>query len=89
MGKNMISKVPNDIASRLALQDPEKYTFHSFRRTRATSAADGGASTKQMVDFFGWKNGSMCTEYVSSSKPALVGMAKRLLSPRSPAAARR
>ena len=82
MGKNMISKVPNDIASRLALQDPEKYTFHSFRRTSATSAADGGASTEQMVDFYGWKNGSMCTEYVSSSKPALVGMAKRLAKPK-------
>ena len=35
-----------------------------------------------MVDFFGWKNGSMCTEYVSSSKPALVGMAKRLAKPK-------
>jgi hypothetical protein len=38
-----------------------------------------------MVDFFGWKNGthgSMCTEYMSSSKPALVGMAKRLAKPK-------
>lgn len=82
MGKNSISKVPYNIASRLDLKHPEKYTFHSFRRTSATSAADGGASTEQMVDFFGWKNGSMCSEYVSSSKPALVGMAKRLAKPK-------
>jgi len=82
MGKNMIAKAPYEIACRLALQAPEKYTFHSFRRTSATSAADGGSSTEQMVDFFGWKNGSMCTEYVSTSKPALVGMAKRLAKPK-------
>jgi hypothetical protein len=76
MGKNMISKVPNDSASRLALQDPEKYTFYSFRWTGSTSAADGGAPTEQMIDIFSWKNGSMCTENESSSKLALGGLAK-------------
>jgi hypothetical protein len=30
------------------------------------------------VDFFGWKNASMCQEYISSSKPAILGMANRL-----------
>jgi len=81
MGKNMVSQVPHDIASRLGLENVEKYTFHSFRRTSATSAADGGATTEQMVDFFGWRNGSMCTEYVSSIKPALLGKANRLVKP--------
>jgi hypothetical protein len=76
MGKNMISKVPNDRASRLALRDPEKYTFYSFRWTSCTSAADGGAPTEQMIDFLGCKNGSMYTEYVSSSKLAPGGLAK-------------
>jgi len=55
-----------------------KNTFHSFRRTSATSAADAGSTTEQLVDFFGWKNGSMCQEYISSSKPAILGMATRL-----------
>jgi hypothetical protein len=36
------------------------------------------SSTEQLVDFFGWKNGSMCQEYISSSKPAILGMASRL-----------
>jgi hypothetical protein len=49
-----------------------------MRRTAATSAADAGSSTEQLVDFFGWKNGSMCQEYISSSKPAILGMASRL-----------
>ena len=30
------------------------------------------------MDFFSWKNGSMCQEYISSSKPAILGMAIRL-----------
>jgi hypothetical protein len=30
------------------------------------------------MDYFGWKNVSMCQEYISSSKPAILGMASRL-----------
>jgi hypothetical protein len=48
------------------------------RKPAANSAADAGFSTEQLVDFFGWKNGSMCQEYISSSKPAILGMASRL-----------
>jgi hypothetical protein len=40
MGKNMIGKVPHDVATRLNLSKPEDYTFHSYRRTSATSAAN-------------------------------------------------
>ncbi len=34
--------------------------------------------TEQLADFFGWKNGSMCQENISSSKPAILGMSSRL-----------
>ena len=78
MGKNKVSDVPHEIAKFLGVPEYDKYTFHSFRRTAATSAADAGSSTEQLVDFFGWKNGSMCQEYISSSKPAILGMASRL-----------
>jgi hypothetical protein len=78
MGKNMLAKLPHELATRFSLPDPSIYTFHSFRRTSATSAADGGSSTAQMTDFFGWKNPTMCHEYVSSSKPAITSMAKKL-----------
>ena len=80
MGKNSVSKVPHEIAALLKLDDPSKYTFHSFRRTSATRAADAGATSEQLVDFYGWKNSSMCQEYISSSKPAILGMASRLSS---------
>jgi hypothetical protein len=32
----------------------------------------------EAIGGFGWKNGSMCQEYISSSKPAILGMASRL-----------
>ncbi len=75
MGRNMVWRVPHELATRLGLPDPDLFTFHSFRRTSATSAADGGSSTAQITYFFGWKNVSMCQEYVSSSKPAIKSMA--------------
>jgi len=78
MGLNMVGQVPHEVAKYLHFPEPETYTFHSFRRTSATTAADAGSTTEQMVDFFGWKNGSMCQEYISTSKPAILGMASKL-----------
>ena len=78
MGRNMMFKVPHEIAKVLGLSNPASYTFHSFRRTSAPIAADAGSTSEQMVDFFGWKNSSMCQEYISSSKPAILFMANRL-----------
>ncbi len=78
MGRNTVSKVPHNIAALLGLANPSLYTFHSFRRTSDTSAADGSSTAAQMTDFFGWKNPSMCHEYVSSSKPAIAKMAQML-----------
>jgi site-specific recombinase XerC len=78
MGKNMIGKVPHDVATRLYLSKPEDYTFHSYRRTSATSAANGGMTSEQMQGFFGWKHASMCQEYISTSNPAIRHMARTL-----------
>ncbi len=78
MGKNMIGKVPHDVATRMNLSKPEDYTFHSYRRTSATSAANGGMTSEQMQGFFGWKHASMCQEYISTSNPAIRHMAQTL-----------
>ncbi len=40
MGKNMIGKAPHDVATRLKLLKPDQYTFQTYRRTSATSAAN-------------------------------------------------
>ena len=65
MGKNSVSKIPHEIAALLKLADPSKYTFHSFRRTSATRAADGGDTSEQLVDFYSWKNSFMCVRSTS------------------------
>ncbi len=78
MGKNIIGKVPHDVATRLKLPKPEGYTFHFYQRTSATSAANGGMTSEQMQGFFGWKHASVCQEYIFTSKPAIMHMAQML-----------
>ena len=51
------------------------FTFHSFRRSSASAAADDGATAQQMIDFYGWKSVSMPQEYISTSKKAINNMA--------------
>ena len=51
MGRNMVSNVPSDIAERLQLDTPGGNTFHSYRRSAATAAADAGATSEQMRDY--------------------------------------
>jgi hypothetical protein len=78
MGKKKIGKVSHDVATRLKLLKPEQDTFHSYRRTSATSAANRGMTSEQMQGIFGWKHASMCQEYISTSKPAIMHMAQTL-----------
>jgi len=39
MGRNMIAKVPHEIATVLSLPDPSLYTFHSFRKSSVINTA--------------------------------------------------
>ena len=79
MGKNMVAKVPSDMAERINLNnDNGEYTFHSFRRSAATAVADSGATSEQMRDFFGWSNTKMTNEYISTSKAAVINISKKL-----------
>ena len=78
MGRNMLAEVPHQVARFLGKPNVEDYTFHSFRRSSATAAADAGATPQQMVDFFGWKHPNMTAEYISTSRHQLSTMASRL-----------
>ena len=80
MGKNIIAKIPHEMATFLKKSNSKDFTFHSFRRSSATAAADSGASAQQMIDFFGWNNVSMPQEYISTSKAAVKSMANNLIS---------
>ena len=78
MGRNMLSEVPHMVAEFLGKENPQDYTFHSFRRSSATAAADQGATAQQMVDFFGWNSHGMTNEYISTSNHQVTSMARRL-----------
>ena len=78
MGKNYLSNVPHEMAMRLSLENPANYTFHSYRRSAATMAANEGASGLQMQQHFGWKNVHMAQEYISTSKVAIKDVASKL-----------
>ena len=82
MGRNKLAEVPHEVARFLGKERPEDFTFHSFRRSSATAAADAGATAQQMQDFFGWKNQSMTAEYISTSRHQITSMADRLATMR-------
>ena len=73
----MVGKVPSDMATHLHIDEPKKYTFHSYRMSAATAVADAGATSDQMQDFFGWTNAKMTTEYISTSKAAIFKLAEK------------
>lgn len=55
----MVRDVPHLVAKFLHKEDVKKFSFHGFRRSSATAAADAGASVAQLMDSFAWKNPSM------------------------------
>ena len=78
MGKNYLGKIPLEMAQRLELEDPSQYTFHSYRRSAATVAADAGASSEQLKQHFGWKSSEMANHYITTSKKAITEVASKL-----------
>jgi hypothetical protein len=62
-GKEWISDVPKRVAEYLHLEEPEKYTGHTFRRTCAQWAVNSGMTETQMQHHFGWKSATMVTKY--------------------------
>jgi len=78
MSCNLMGKVPHDLAICLRVLNPGDYTFQSDRRSSATAATNGGKTAEKITPFFGWKNASMCQEYISTSRPAIMNMAEAL-----------
>jgi integrase len=67
MGINLLYKIPGEVATRLNLQDPMKYTGHSFRRSSATQMANAGATSTDLRRFYHWKNDSTANQYIDKS----------------------
>ena len=78
MGRNKLAMIGVDIAKMLQLPHPETYTGHCFRRTSATLAADGGATTAEMQRHYGWKSAKTAMKYVDNSDAGATAMASVL-----------
>ena len=59
--------MPKEIAEFLKLQNPEKYTGHSFRRTSTTIFSDAGASVFELQQLGGWKSEPVAKSYVNET----------------------
>jgi integrase len=77
-GINYVGTVAKKIATFLQL-DPSSFTGHSFRRSSATSAADGGISLINLKRFGGWRSDSVASSYVDDSRATAVEAAACLV----------
>ncbi|KAG4070681.1 hypothetical protein HA402_013601 [Bradysia odoriphaga] len=68
MGKHSIAKIPKNVATYLKLDEPAKYTGHSYRRTGTTIAADAGASLEDLKRLGPWKSSKVCEGYIQESR---------------------
>jgi integrase len=74
VGLNLIRKIPSNIASFLHLNNLEKYTGHSFRRSSASWLANAGADKDTIMRHGGWRSATVAEGYVETS----IGCKKRI-----------
>ncbi|KAJ8672027.1 hypothetical protein QAD02_003286 [Eretmocerus hayati] len=68
IGLNTIGSFPKQVAEYLQLDEPERYTGHSLRRTSTTILAGTGASMSTLKRHGGWKNPSCVEGYIEESE---------------------
>jgi integrase len=79
VGINTIGKIPEDIATFLGLENPEKYTGHSFRRSSASWLADSGADKDTIMRHGGWKSSTVAEGYIETSVESKKRVAAQIL----------
>ena len=81
LGINYVYKAPKEIAEKLGLNEPQKFTGHAFRRSSATHCANQGASTMDMRMKFHWKDDQMPGRYVENSRYQSKKLGKMMTKP--------
>lgn len=79
LGKNNLAAITKEIASFLKLEDAEKYTSHSLRRTGATLLAEQGISTEALRQYGGWKNAATAQVYIAQTATSKKRLAEAVL----------
>ncbi|KAL1493540.1 hypothetical protein ABEB36_009244 [Hypothenemus hampei] len=67
IGTNKFAKTPKQIATYLGLEEPSRYTGHSFRRTSTTILADNGADITLLKRHGLWKSNTVAEGYIQES----------------------
>ena len=61
LGRNMLAGKGKEIANLLGLENPNKYTTHTWRRSSATLMANEGATREDMRGHFAWASEDMAS----------------------------
>lgn len=67
VGIHTIGSVPQKIAKFLNLENPERYTGHSFRRSSATMLAENGGDLLSLKELGGWESSTVAETYIEKS----------------------
>ena len=77
----MVGEVPSDMAAQYTSvywwAKKSLHYLHSYRWSAVSAVADAGATSDQMQYFFGWSNAKMNTEYISTSKAAIIKVVQK------------
>ena len=80
VGKNLLAKIPSEIAEFLGLPNPEEFTGHCFRHTFANILANSGCSKVQLMQAGRWKSGAACDGYLANSDVARTNVSSAITS---------
>jgi hypothetical protein len=69
IGKNTASAIAYQVALMLKLEDPKRFTGHTFKRTSITWCADSGLTLIQIKAHTGHRSDSVVQGYVDQSMP--------------------
>eukprot|EP00754_Rhynchopus_humris_P048833 Rhum_TRINITY_DN8025_c0_g1::Rhum_TRINITY_DN8025_c0_g1_i1::g.25845::m.25845 len=78
MGRNVLPKVPQEIATEIGYPSPHRYTGHAWRRSAATWAATRGCSVHQVMKWFGWTSQKTAQGYIDATETLLVEKARMI-----------
>ncbi|KAJ3658229.1 hypothetical protein Zmor_009982 [Zophobas morio] len=78
VGINTFGKIPRKIATFLKLENPAKYTSHSFRRSSATLLVNAGGDITSLKRHGGWESTKMAESYIQESFGERVKIAQKV-----------
>ncbi|KAJ3651466.1 hypothetical protein Zmor_017506 [Zophobas morio] len=75
---NTFGKIPRKIATFLKLENPAKYTGHSFRRSSATLLINAGGDITSLKRHGGWESTKVAESYIQESFGERVKIAQKV-----------